>query len=209
MTKEVKLWQSDFGDNYVDRNQITEENIVARINLYQGSLNTISEENAKYVPGSILEVGAGQGANLMAIKRLFDTHGFKHQLLAMEPNKKAYAELKKNVPGVIKVDNFGQLANGEIDLILTHGVLIHIHPDELLGMMKNIYAKSRRYIICTEYFSVEPREVLYHGEQALWTRDFGAMWLDNFKLRCVCYVFSWKRMTGLDNVTTWVMEKVN
>ena len=42
----------------------------------------------------------------------------------------------------------------------------------------------------------------------LFKRDFGGFWLDNFPdLQVVKYGFSWKRLTGLDNLTWWVFEK--
>ena len=49
----------------------------------------------------------------------------------------------------------------------------------------------------------------YRGHtDALWRRDYGSIWLDNFTdLHCQGAIFAWKRMTGLDNLTFWVFEK--
>ena len=46
------------------------------------------------------------------------------------------------------------------------------------------------------------------GENRLFKRDFGGLWLDTCPdLRVVAYGFAWKRLTGLDNLTWWLFEK--
>ena len=68
---------------------------------------------------------------------------------------------------------------------------------------------SSRYIACSEYFSDKPETIPYRGQtDALFKRDFGGMWLDLFPdLKVLDYGFSWKRTTGLDNLTWWMFEK--
>jgi hypothetical protein len=45
-------------------------------------------------------------------------------------------------------------------------------------------------------------------DEALFKRDFGSYWLDNFSdLRTLGYGFQWKRVTGLDNVNWWLFRK--
>ena len=96
-----------------------------------------------------------------------------------------------------------------VDFAFTSGVLIHIHPDDLLAACRDIHRVTRRYIGCLEYFSAEPEEVRYRDRDGLlFKRDFGGFWLDNFPdLRTLEYGFAWKRLTGLDNVTWWLFEK--
>ena len=95
------------------------------------------------------------------------------------------------------------------DLVFTSGVLIHIHPDNLLSSCSEIHRVTRRYIVCIEYFSDKPEEIHYRGhDELLFKRDFGSFWLDNFPdLETRDYGFAWKRVTGLDNPTWWVFEK--
>jgi hypothetical protein len=86
------------------------------------------------------------------------------------------------------------------------GVLIHIHPDDLPGVMEEIVRCSNRYVLCGEYFAEEPTEVPYRGhEGALFKRDFGALYRELFPLREVKTGFlsegSW------DDITYWVFEK--
>jgi hypothetical protein len=87
--------------------------------------------------------------------------------------------------------------------------LIHVPPDKILASMKEIHRCSKRWIVCAEYFAPEERELPYRGQRnALWLRDYGSLWLDNFPdLTCIATFFAWKRMTGLDNLTFWLFEK--
>lgn len=209
MTKEIKLWQSEFGDDYVKRNQLSEQDITNRMAMWNMVLMTICTPQA--VPYIFLEVGAGIGGNLTALNNIYNANGKNPTLYAVEPNEKARMHLDAidNVTVLGKDALSIDKANASVDLAFTSGVLIHIHPDDQIKAMREIYRVSKKWIICIEYFSPELREVNYHGEKALWTRDYGSLWLDNFKLRCVSYAFQWKRMCGLDNVTTWVFEKVH
>lgn len=209
MTNQTKLWKSEFGDDYVDRNQLTEQDIDNRMQLWNNVLLSICTPLS--IPNSFLEVGAGIGGNMHAINKIFNHYGKVPELYAVEPNKKAKAILEQveNVTVIEKDALEISKLNASVDLAFTSGVLIHIHPNDQLKAMREIYRVSKKWIICIEYFSPELREVNYHGEKALWTRDYGSMWLDNFKLRCVAYSFTWKRMSGLDNVTTWIFEKVH
>jgi pseudaminic acid biosynthesis-associated methylase len=199
------LWRGEFGDAYVDRNEVDPAVVAARTVCWSEMLKTI----AGAPPASILEVGANIGRNLRAIQRLTAA-----KLYALEPNEKArerliadrVVEADKTLNGLAsKIP----LADGAVDLAFTFGVLIHIHPDNLLASMNEIYRVSRRYIICAEYFADKPTEVTYRGHtEALFKRDFGGYYLDNFpKLKVVDYGFFWSRLTAMDNTTWWVFEK--
>jgi spore coat polysaccharide biosynthesis protein SpsF len=161
-------------------------------------------------PESILEIGANLGINLRALRALTAA-----RLFAVEPNDKARSILVKDGivaatdvrSGVASAIDFGDDA---VDLAFTSGVLIHIHPDDLLVSLREIYRCSKRWIVCVEYFSDKIEMIPYRGHNdRLFKRDFGSFWLDNFpKLRPVAYGFAWRRVTGLDNLTWWLFEKV-
>jgi pseudaminic acid biosynthesis-associated methylase len=199
------LWRGEFGDAYVDRNEIDPAAIAARTSCWSEMLKTV----AGAPPVSILEVGANVGRNLRAIQRLSAA-----KLYALEPNAKARERLVRDkVVDADKVmDGIASkipMPDGAVDLVFTFGVLIHIHPDNLLTSMSEIYRTARRYIICAEYFADKPTEVSYRGHtEALFKRDFGGHYLDNFpKLKVVDYGFFWNRLTAMDNTTWWVLEK--
>lgn len=227
MTTEINLWQGKFGNKYLERNPITDAVLAARINMWLFILNIIENlGNFKFdklydnISVDILEVGCGNGVNLIALSNILKTTGATNtRLWGIDVNRNSIEEAIKNYKdygqdqtNVSFVNNniFNYpTINNSMDIIFTSGVLIHIHPDELVKTMKEIYSKSKRYIVCIEYFSPEPREINYHNKNALWSCDFGSMWLDNFPLRCLGTAFFWKRTTGLDNLTCWIFEKVN
>ena len=193
----LEFWQGEFGNEYTERN--ANANIDARVALWREIMACIDPQ-----PESILEIGAGGGKNLVALRRL----GY-WDLKAVEPNATARRMLR--VAGFRAYD--GTAANmsmGHADLVFTSGVLIHIPPDELLAACQGIYDVAEHLIVCIEYFSHEPEEKLYRGHAGrLWKRDFGSYWLDNFNLEHLGNGFSWKRTTGLDNLHWWAFRKCN
>ncbi len=196
-----ELWAGEFGNDYAKRNANTNR---GRYEVWKMLLPRQIE--------SVLEVGANIGLNLEAIERA--RPGI--ELYASEPNELAREELiaanlmpERNITG----DYARKLRwpDNHADLVLTCGLLIHIPKDELIQSMKEIYRCSKRWIICAEYFAPSEEMIPYRGKpNALWRRDYGSLWLDNFRdLRCDHVAFAWKRMTGLDNLTIWVLEKGN
>lgn len=218
MNEQQKLWSSEFGDQYQERNKLTDEEIGVRKNLWENVLRTIYM-NSGYVPQSILEIGAGQGPNLVALKQIYDnmyTEAIKIKpqekkeipLWATEINQKAQEQLKENVPGVHILDKLNGIQN-VADLVFTYGVLIHTHPAHLKALMDDIYKASKRFIVCAEYFAPESRMIEYHGtSNSLWLDDYGSKWINNYPLRVIGYAFLWKPQTKCDNITLFMLEKV-
>lgn len=202
---QLRLWRGEFGDAYIERNSDAPDELRRRTVLLAAMLRCL----AGAPPRSILEVGANIGANLKALHGLTGA-----ELYAVEPNAKARARIvagkvvpKNNVLEGIASD-IG-LDDGAVDLAFTSGVLIHIHPDDLLASCREIHRVAGRYVACAEYFSPRPEEVLYRGNKAaMFRRDFGGFWLDNFKdLRLLDYGFTWYRAGGPDDMNWWVFEK--
>lgn len=153
---------------------------------------------------SILEIGANVGINLRALRRLTAA-----RLAGVEPNASARALLAECADDVFDgIAAAIPAADASFDLVFTSGVLIHIPPSELLASCKEIERVSRRYIVAVEYFARDLEAKQYRGHDALWKRDFGAYWLDHFPLRPVACGFAWSRLTGLDDLTWWVLEKL-
>ncbi len=202
--KQINFWTGHAGNQYIKRNQSSDENQKNRISFWKNILSRVALSNNS----KILEVGANIGLNLKAIKSIkqFD-------LYAIEPNSNACQEIIKN--NILDkehllhdVANEIGFSNNKFDIVFTCGVLIHIHPENLLDAMKEIYRVSKKYIVCAEYFSDKDEEINYHGEDGLlFKKDFGSFYLDNFpNLKLIDYGFSWKRVTGMDNLTWWIFE---
>lgn len=204
-TKQEAFWRGDFGDAYTERNIADPAQLHARVALWAKILAPLGGDP----PRSILEVGANLGINLRALRSLTDARFY-----AVEPNEMARAMLVRD--GIVAADDVcgGTASNidfpaGVADLAFTSGVLIHIHPDQLLASCREIHRCARRYIACAEYFSQKPESIPYCGhEDVLFKRDFGGFWMDSFPdLRLLDCGFAWKRTTGLDDLTWWLFEK--
>lgn len=190
------LWQGQFGNDYTTRQMA---NVDDRREFWRGII-------PRHVT-SILEVGANVGLNLEAIEKFSNA-----DLFASEPNEEACKVLAR--AGIDANKEFAHELSwntGQFVLVFTCGVLIHIPTDKLLPSMREIYRVSRQWIICAEYFAPQEEMIPYRGhDNALWRRDYGSIWLDNFPdLRCHSCQFAWKRTTGMDNITVWIMEKCN
>ena len=198
---EVAWWQGSHGNQYTERNATAD--IEARIELW----GEITDHLPDW-PRSILEVGAGSGNNLVALRKIQQNivawDYYRCDFTGAEPNEKARAKLEE--AGFEARDGTAAVPGRKADLVFTSGVLIHIPPDELLAACQGIYDAAEQYIVCIEYFSADPEEKEYRGRK-LWKRDFGSFWLDNFDLTPLGCGFAWKRMTGLDNLTYWIFEK--
>jgi pseudaminic acid biosynthesis-associated methylase len=200
MKDRLDLWAGDFGDQYHERNKPSERDVAARMffwemiaqHLRTGSRGRIS---------SVLEIGAGTGLNLGCIHHKFLQ---RPVLKALEPNKAACERmLRAPMPIEIVFDAV------PADFVFTYGVLIHLPQHGLHDMMRNIYLAANKYILAAEYFAPEEEVVPYRGKaQALWRRDYGRLYMDNFPdLKFLGYGFCWKPVSGLDNVTWWLFEK--
>lgn len=204
-TSQEKLWRGDFGDNYTGRNAVDPRHIAA----LTANWARILDSTMASPPKSILEVGSNIGLNLRALRNLTDA-----EFYAVEPNERARNILLRD--DVVPIDRILdgvcsdiRLPNDCADLAFTSGVLIHVNPDRLLKCCAEIHRVSRQYIACIEYFSDKSEQVPYRGQtEALFKRDFGSYYLDNFPdLRILDYGFAWRRVTGLDNLTWWIFEK--
>jgi len=197
----TELWQGEFGDAYTRRHSNASTNPHQRQQLWEWLLSLSCE--------SVLEVGANAGLNLEAIARIRPC-----EIYACEPNDLARNELlslELTPSSFITADYADKLSfpNHVAEVSITCGVLIHIPPDKLLQSMREIYRCTKHTIICAEYFAPSEEMIPYRGhDNALWRRDYGSLWLDNFTdLHCTTCAFAWRRLTGLDNLTIWVLER--
>lgn len=164
-TEQLRLWRSDFGRSYTDRNNVARN---ARVEAWRWILGDIP-------PTSVLEVGCNAGWNLTYLRELgwTDLHGVEPQAYAVEVarGREPQADIRQG-------DAFAlPFADSSVDVAFTSGVLIHIAPESLPAALAEIYRVSRRYIIAVEYDDGREVEVAYRGKRgALWKRDHGVVW---------------------------------
>lgn len=159
---------------------------------------------------SVLECGCNIGRNIRCLTEVLPDA----RKSVIEISEPAY----RFVTGEFALD---QAFNGPIvdapfdprsfELVFTMGVLIHIHPDNLLANMRTMFDLSGRYVLMGEYFSRTPTSIDYQGEQdKLFKRDFGKLFLENFDVELVDYGFLWGQIydpAGFDDITWWLFER--
>ena len=193
-----ELWAGAFGDTYIKRN--SSETAQA------ASLRLLADALRGHQVSSVLELGANVGLNLRSINHLYPTAS----RTAVEINPQACAHLRSQGVDTIQ----GSLMDVEIgrtfDLVMTVGVLIHIHPERLLDAYRQIHESAGRLILIAEYYSPSPVEVSYRGLQgAMWKRDFAGDLLDIYSdLRLVNFGSRYHReAVGDDDLSWFLLEK--
>lgn len=183
LTKQHRLWLSDFGDEYLERNLFNPSEFDKS---YQSKFGiTRTEMNKEFLGGldkrmRILEVGCNYGLELLMLQKL----GFKN-LYGMEINPKIVEFSKKRVHNmqIIWGDALDiPFKDNYFDLVFTSGVLIHIAPPNVKRAMAEIHRVSGKYIWGFEYFAPKSTEIFYHGRKGvLWKADFAKMYGKFFK----------------------------
>jgi pseudaminic acid biosynthesis-associated methylase len=204
MNKQLEHWTGTAGHEYIERNDFADYKLEQGVTAYKRILKGLKFH-------SLLEVGSNIGLNLWFINEIFK--GKKH-FYAVEPYYEAYQSLIKNerfnLMNKWNCDGFDlPIRSKSIDIVMTSGVLIHVAPENLKRMTDEIVRVSKKYIICSEYFSDKPEAIPYRGQTGLlFKRDFGKWYVDNYKLKCVNYGFLWRtELPIFDNLTWWVFEK--
>jgi spore coat polysaccharide biosynthesis protein SpsF len=132
----------------------------------------------------------------------------------IEINKEAYEYVKNRYS--LEFSSNSSIVDSNLeediaDLVFTIGVLIHIHPDQLLDNMKKMFLYSKKYILIGEYFNRTPVMIEYQGEKnKLFKSDFGKLFLENFDVQLLDYGFLWGHLydqAGFDDITWWLFEK--
>lgn len=158
----------------------------------------------------ILECGSNIGRNILALNHLMPTA----EKSIIELSEDAFRivtsryQLHQAFNGAIVDCPFEK---GSFDLVYIMGVLIHIHPDDLLANMQQLFDLSSKYILMGEYFNHTPTMIEYQGQaNKLFKRDFGRYFLENFDVKVIDYGFLWGHIYepgGFGDVTWWLFEK--
>lgn len=173
-TEQTNFWESNFGKEYTDRNTFTPEQWN---NWYNDNFGVTKDVlNGRFLAdiprdAKILEVGCNVGQQLLALQRMGFTnlYGIELQAYAVE---KAKAQTKDI--NIIKGSGFDTpFKDNYFDLVFTNGVLIHIHPNDLPVIMKEMARVSNKYIWGFEYYSDEPKQINYRGHDGyMWKMDY-------------------------------------
>ncbi len=158
---------------------------------------------------SILECGCNVGRNINFLNVVLPSAN--KSIIEISPQAYEFVttkyELHSSFNGSIEECDL----TGPFDLVFTNGVLIHIHPDELLVNMRKMFDYSSKYILIGEYFNRTPVMLEYQGQKdRLFKRDFGKLFMENFPVKLVDYGFLWGHIydkAGFDDITWWLFRK--
>lgn len=159
------------------------------------SKHFLAEKIAAFAPiNSILEVGCNSGPNLYLLAKRFP----QAQIVGIDINSKAvqYGNAQfaqEGIPNVKlslgKADELGQFQDKSFDVVFTRAVLIHIGPDKINNVIKEMIRITRRALILVEGHCFEPQDKDPHGHGVycsgvwkawrMWKRDYVAL-LEHF-----------------------------
>ena len=208
-TPQTALWAGKFGTDYTHRNADPGVgSIQANAMLFDKIMrHTFGVQH-------VLEFGCGAGLNLAALRERFPWLS----LTGVDVNNCALKTASERLPHPRHRVLTGSILNGmkipgveQADLVLSKGLLIHIHPNDLERAYQTLYDSTRRYILVCEYFSQNPVSIPYRGQpEALWKRDFAGDLLDAYDdLQVVAYGFAWRRDPDPQDDLNWfLLEKV-
>jgi pseudaminic acid biosynthesis-associated methylase len=160
-----RLWAGEFGDAYVDRNAVLD----ARRAAFWGRLL------ADHGISSVLEVGCGQGGNLLPISESLPAD----HIWGVDVNEHALGRARDRVPGANLSSGVARelpYPDRFVDLVFTVGVLIHQPEDSLHEVIGELARCARTHLLWGEYAAATTEEVPYRGVPgSLFRRDYASI----------------------------------
>ncbi|MCK5293373.1 MAG: methyltransferase domain-containing protein [Arcobacteraceae bacterium] len=179
-THQRKTWEDEFGAGYLKRNKYDPAQLDKLYEKTYGiSKTNLNNDFLKDIPkdAKILEVGTNIGNQLFHLQSM----GFTN-LYGIEIQDRAinYAKTRTDNLNIIKGDALDiPFKDSFFDLVFTSGVLIHISPDNINSVIKEMNRVSNKYILGFEYFANKYTEVEYQGQNNLmWKTNFMQLHLD-------------------------------
>lgn len=191
-TPQEQFWAGDFGKSYIARNKIDWS---LRVPFWDDIINWVN-------PVSVLEVGCNIGSNLKAIRSI----DRQIESVGVDVNVDAITEATISGLNVYEMSgqDVGRMWPDTFDLVFTAGVLIHVAPEHLSGMMDSIIAASKRYVLAIEYAADTEEHVEYRGHaERLWRRPFGEL----YQAKGLKLIEEKEAGNGFDRCTAWLMER--
>lgn len=197
-TEQLKIWKSDFGDAYTERNNYNPDTRIPAFRKMVGDLEI----------KKILEVGCNFGNNLVSLSRI----GKDYELVGIEPNSHAIKKGRERGEQIAIIEGNGfeiPFVDSYFDLVFTAGVLIHIAPKDLPKAIDEMCRVSGRYVLIVEYHAEREEIVHYRGHNnLLFKNNFKKLFMERKKnLFCIREGF-WDKKFGFDDCTWTLFEKI-
>ena len=155
----AERWSGSFGDSYLQRT-IDAPMLPRRGEFWHNFF-------LKYPVKSVLEIGAGAGANLRWLKA--------NRICGVDINANALAVARTlpNVDVALAEATHVPYSDDSFELVFTCGLLIHLPENKLGGALDEMYRLTLRLLLVMEYQSVTAHEIEYRGECGLlWKRPY-------------------------------------
>lgn len=199
-TEQEQFWAGEFGDNYIGRNE-SEALLYSKVAMWSQMLRSAHSVR------SVRELGCNIGLNLLALKRMQPSLA----LSGIEINPVAAEQARQlDVAQITCGTILDEIQDEPVDLTFTAGVLIHINPDQLDNVYRNLVNNSRRYVLVAEYYNPAPTAIMYRGHaDRLFKRDFAGDLIEKYDMKLVDYGFVYKRdnWAPQDDITWFLLEK--
>lgn len=202
MNEQQGFWKEEYAEEYIRKNSNYDPKV--GVECWDKILKKTINVN------SILECGSNIGRNIGSLNTILP-NAKKSIIEISKPSFDIVTrnyDLDKAFNGAILDSGFNK---NSFDLVFTSGVLIHIHPDEVLANMKKMYEYSNQYIMLGEYFNRTPVMIDYQGQKnKLFKQDFGKLFIEEFDVTLLDYGFLWGHIydvAGFDDITWWLFEK--
>lgn len=199
-TEQEQFWAGEFGDNYIGRNE-SEALLYSKVAMWSQMLRSAHSVR------SVRELGCNIGLNLLALKRMQPSLA----LSGIEINPVAAEQARQlDVAQITCGTILDEIQDEPVDLTFTAGVLIHINPDQLDNVYRNLVSNSRRYVLVAEYYNPAPTAIMYRGHaDRLFKRDFAGDLIEKYGMKLVDYGFVYKRdnWAPQDDITWFLLEK--
>jgi len=185
-TEQLKIWQSQFGEEYTERAKI---DVNARTRTFRETLRGIDIHG-------VLEVGCGKGDNLAALTNL------GYRAIGVDPLQFAVDKAREAGLIVFKSDCFRlQFLDSSFGLVLSCGMLMHVASDDLNRAVKELWRVSSQYLLVAEYYAAEETVIPYRGhDNFLFKRDYGF-------IGEIVRGGIWGKSDGFDDLHWWLFNK--
>ena len=181
LNDQQKLWSEGFGDKYIERNlsfhnvnYIGSKKHTNRLYITKSFFEPIPRD------ASILELGCNVGS----IINILNDMGFTN-VTGIDINKRAIEIISKRYPHYdfihSSIESF-QLRR-KYDMVYTSGVLIHIHPDNIMPIIEKIKALSSKWIFGFEYYSEERKDISYYKKSTQTSLSWSANYPKLFNMK--------------------------
>lgn len=202
MNDQELFWKEQYSDAYIRKN--SDFDFDKGVEAWRTMLRKAGPLH------SILECGSNIGRNIRFLNAVVPDA--RKSIIEVSPQAfervRSEHQLEFTFNGTIAEST---LPDGAFDLVFTCGVLIHIHPDNLLANMQRMFEYSKRYVLMSEYFNRTPVMLEYQGQvNRLFKRDFGKYFIEHFPVSVIDYGFLWGHVyddAGFDDKTWWLFEK--